>query len=268
MRPAYTRARFEARGDGRTRSGREPCSGDGTRDYDAAVSSDATALHARSRWVALVRFQARRLRSTPLGRFAFFASSALSVVAATWVVVLRVEDGASAPTAAVPVRVARMAFWLVALPVVLAAASSRMLADRKDGVEALARTSGFGSGAIVRARIAAAAAASAVGMAIPALVAAVASLGAAPSTASLSERALVLAAVLAYAVVSGSAAGALGAVADVLSPRRGRSLLLTVTFVSWALADVASEPRLSVTGLLGLVLKQLLAWLGLGRIGA
>ena len=166
-----------------------------------------------------------------MGRFAFFGSAGLTVLAVFWVVILRVEDGAAAPTAAVPVRIARMAFWLTALPVVLAAASSRMLADRKDGIEALARTQGFASGAVVRARIAAAA-------------------------------------VLVYAAVSGSAAGALGAIADVLSPRRGRSLLLTVTFVSWALADVASEPRLSVTGLLALVLKQLLSWFGLGRLGS
>ncbi len=203
-----------------------------------------------------------------MGRFAFFGSAGLTVLAVFWVVILRVEDGAAAPTAAVPVRIARMAFWLTALPVVLAAASSRMLADRKDGIEALARTQGFASGAVVRARIAAAAAAAAIGMGAPSLVAGVASLGAAPSTASLSERARVLVAVLVYAAVSGSAAGALGAIADVLSPRRGRSLLLTVTFVSWALADVASEPRLSVTGLLALVLKQLLSWFGLGRLGS
>jgi hypothetical protein len=222
----------------------------------------------RRRFRALLRYVASRLGETRLGRFARATSLALALAAIAWVVVLRVSDGAAAPVAAVPLRVAKMGFWLVAVPVALAAAHARTLSDERDGADALVRMRGFDSGAIAGARVAGAALIAALGGLVPAIAAAVSSAGASPSASALGERVLMLVAVCVYSVVAGGVVGALGALADLAAPRRGRWLLITATLVSWAISDIAHDPRLSLTGLLGLVLRQMVALFGLGKVGA
>jgi len=208
-----------------------------------------------------------RLLATRLGRFARASSVGIAIASIAWVVVLRLSDGAAAPVAAVPIQIAKLAFWVVAVPFALAAANARTLGDKKEGTEALLRIRGFDTTAIAVSRVVAAAWVGALGMLLPAVTAAVASAASAPSVGALGERARVLLAVAVYGLVGGGVISALGGAADLVAPRRGRWLLVTATIISWALSDVVHDPRLSVTGGLGLVLRTMVSVLGLGKIG-
>jgi hypothetical protein len=208
-----------------------------------------------------------RLRQTRMGRFARGASYGLAALALIWVITLRISDGSSAPLLGVPVRVAKLAFWLGAVPVALASATGFRLKDRAEGVEALLFTQGLGSRALDRARVVAAGFHGVLAISIPAAVAAIGSLAAAPTLRAAKERLLVTIAVMLYGVVAGGIVGSVGAIADWLMPRRGRSALITVAFASWALADFVHDPRLSVTGIFSIGLRLLLRAFGIGGIG-
>jgi hypothetical protein len=212
----------------------------------------------------LTKLLGRRLDRTGIGRFARWGSLLLGMACIAWVVLMRVQDGAHAPTLGVPLKIARASVWLCALPVALAAAHQRRLADRRDGVEALLFSRGIPARAQTAARVVAASVRVARAVMIPAGLAAVASLAAAPNASSLIDRALALFAVGCFAVLVAVVLGPIGALAEVVAPQRGRSLVLGVVVGSWALADLAGNPALSVTGVFGLFLRGLAGTLGLG----
>ncbi len=215
----------------------------------------------------LTRLLGRRLDRTGMGRFARWGSLALGVACIAWIVVLRVQDGAHAPTLAVPLKIARAAVWLGALPVALAAAHQRRLADRRDGVEAQLLSRGFSERQQTVARFVAAAALAGRAVIVPAGVAAIASLAVAPSGSALVDRGAVLFAVGCFALVVAAVVAPLGALAEIVAPQRGRSLVLGLILGSWALADLTDNASLSITGVLGLFLRGLVGALGLGGAG-
>lgn len=215
----------------------------------------------------LARMGRARLTRTGFGRAARFGSIALATFAVVWLIALRVADGAYAPALGVPVRVARYAFWLGAVPWALAAANERTLADRRDGIEALALSRGLTLASLAWARALCSVTGSARAILIPSLLAGVASAAIAPTVRVLVERALVLVSVATYGIASGVVLGALGALCDMVAPKRGRSVFIALAILSWAASDLANDPRLSLTGLLGSVLHETLRAFGLGRIG-
>lgn len=214
----------------------------------------------------LARLLTQRLERTGLGRLARMNAIFLAVVSVIWIVYLRASDGSTAPTLAIPVKVARAALWLSAFPLAFAAAHQRRLADRRDGIEALALARGVDGRQMVIARWFAALVRSAIVIAAPAALAALVSLAVASTAESAADRLMVLGVVSGFGLVSGTLLGSLGALSELVAPQRGRSVLLGTLFVSWGLADLAEKPFFSITGVLGLVLEGTLRALGLGAL--
>lgn len=209
----------------------------------------------------------RRLGGTGLGRLGRLGAVGLAAACLSWIVALRVQGGASAPMLAVPVKAARAALWIAALPVALGAAHQRGLSDRRDGFELSMLARGFSSQDLRIARLAAAFGRILRAALLPVVVAALASIACSPSLASIGDRLLVLVVVVLQSLLVGLVLAPLAVGCDVLAPSRGRTLCIGVLAASWALADVASDAVLSVTGALGVSLSALLSIVGLGRIG-
>lgn len=209
----------------------------------------------------------RRLGATGLARVGRLGAIGLALACLGWVVALRVQDGPTAPTVAIPVKAARAALWLAALPVALAAAHQRSLADRRDGFELAMLARGFTAGALRVARFLAVLERTLFAIVLPVSVAAAASIVTAPSLASARDRLLVLVVVVVHALVVSALLAPLAAACEALAPLRGRTLCVGVLVASWGLADLVSVPALSVFGVLDLSLAGLLSILGLGRIG-
>ncbi|NUO49979.1 MAG: hypothetical protein HOV80_14080 [Polyangiaceae bacterium] len=214
----------------------------------------------------LARLFTQRLDRTGLGRLARTNAMFIAAASVVWIVYLRAADGPTAPTLAIPVKVARAALWLSAFPLAFAAAHQRRLVDRRDGIEALALARGVDGRQMVSARFAGTLARSVSVIALPAVLAAVVSLACANTMRSAADRMLILAVVSGFGVLAGAVLGALGALSELVAPQRGRSVLLATLFVSWGLADLAEKPFFSITGMLGLVLKGTLRALGLGAV--
>jgi hypothetical protein len=215
----------------------------------------------------LARLFTQRLDRTGLGRLARTNAIFIAAVSVVWIVYLRAADGPTAPTLAIPVKVARAALWLSAFPLAFAAAHQRRIVDRRDGIEALALARGVDGGRMVSARFAATLSRSVLCVAAPAVLAGAVSLACANTLRSAADRLLVLAVVSGFGVVAGAVLGSLGALSELVAPQRGRSVLLATLFVSWGLADLAERPFFSITGALALALKGTLRALGLGAVG-
>ncbi len=216
---------------------------------------------------AIAGQSARRLDKSGWGRFARLNAVVLAVYFAAWVIFLRVDQGTTAPLLGLPVKAARLAVWTAALPLALAASHQRALIERREGFESLSLSLGAPVRALVAARFLAAASRAARAVAIPGVVAALVALACAPSVASVADRALVLALVAGFALLSGVVLGPLAAACELLAPLRGRSLFLVVLAASWGVADLTDRPLLSVTGALDLCLRAGLRVAGLGGIG-
>jgi hypothetical protein len=214
----------------------------------------------------LVRLFALRLGQTRLAKLARFASLAIALGTCITIAVVRASDGPSAPTAKLATSATRVSMWLVALAIALAASHQRAIADRRDGIEMLALSRGFDGSRLMAVRAAAASFLAFRWMLVPVLAAAVATMAASGTVAVLGQRALLLVVLVVFALVAGSVLGALGAAADGLSPRRGRSLFLIALLLSALVAEIARDPAMSITGGLLTVLNGLLHLVGAGKL--
>lgn len=214
----------------------------------------------------LTRLFARRLGETTLARLARFASVAIALLTCSAIVVTRVQDGPDAPLAKLALGATRTSMWLVAVAIALAASHQRSLADRKDGIELIATARGFDGARLGAVRAAAAASLSLRWMLLPAVATGLAAMAGSGSLKTLLARTAILAAVLVFTLLAASVLGALGAVADLLSARRGRTVLLSALLLSALLAEVARDPALSITGGLLTAFKGLLYLAGAGKL--
>jgi len=214
----------------------------------------------------LVRMFSSRLAATRLGRAARFFSVTIALGAVVFIGVIRVSEGAMATTARFATISARWSMWLVAICIALAASHQRAVADRRDGIEMLALARGFDGSRLLAVRALAAFWFSLRWMLVPAICAAVMSMATSGSTSVLFDRAKVLLAVVLFAIASSLVLGPLGAIADGLAPKRGRSVFIAALILSGFLAEIARDPSLSITGGLGQLLRTLLHALGVGRL--
>jgi hypothetical protein len=135
--------------------------------------------------------------------------------------------------------------WLGAGPVALSAAHAPRLRDQKDGVEVMVALRGVGAAALRRARVFAAAIVGGVVILVPTLIVAATVLVVA-ATGAVAVRCAVAALV---AAAGGALVGTVGSVCGEIGERRGRSLLLAVVIVPWALSGYWRIPSLSLVGL-------------------
>ncbi|MFO0547610.1 MAG: hypothetical protein U0271_04425 [Polyangiaceae bacterium] len=220
----------------------------------------------RPLFLELVRMFAGRLRQAPFARVARVMSVGLTLWFTGWVITLRVTEGPYAATAKLGISAARMAFWVVAFALALAASSGRTLADRRDGAEFLAFARGASARVQVGARACAAAWLALRWMLLPVATTAIASLASSGSAKVMRDRAFVLAATSLYTFASALLLGPLAALSDSASPRRGRSLFVFGVVATALVAEVARDPRMSLTGALGWLLAKLLFTVGLGAL--
>lgn len=207
----------------------------------------------------LVRLYEGRLAATPWGRFARVCSVAIAAGASLAVVALRASDGPRAATEGVVRASAIGALWLVGVTAALAASQRRAQADRRDGVDALALAHGAANGTLSTLRGLAAFGFTARWMLLPIVTVALASLGASGTLAMAAKRAVALTLLPLFALAVAAALSALATLSDRLAPRRGRSLLLAILFVSAAVAEASHIRELSVIGALRALLGGLLA---------
>jgi hypothetical protein len=185
-------------------------------------------------------------------------SVAIAVFSVLAVLAVRAEDGPEAETTGIARSAARAATWLVAVVIALAASHERSLSDRRDGVELFVFARGLEPSRLTLVRFLAAFRFAARWMLVPVIASAVASLAAAGAPKLLVTRALVLVALSFFAVVTCAVMGSLGAIADAVAPRRGRTLVIAVLALSGFVAELAKDPALSVTGALFTLLNGLL----------
>jgi hypothetical protein len=229
----------------------------------AAVSAAASSYRA---FRELTRLFARRLGETTLARVARFASLAIALVTCAGIIGTRVAEGPLAPLSKMALSATRASMWLVALAIALAASHQRSLADRKDGIELIATSRGFDGARLGGVRAAAAFSLSLRWMLVPAVGTTVAAMAGSGSLKVLLERAAILGAVTIFCVLAAAVLGALGAAADLLSARRGRTVLLSALVLSALVAEVARDPALSITGGLLTAFKGLLYLAGAGKL--
>lgn len=180
--------------------------------------------------------------------------------------VLRAEEGASAGTAKIAVNAARLSMWFVGLAVAFAASHQRAIEDRRDGVEMMALARGFAASRLLAVRAAAAFWLCARCMLLPIVACAAASTAASGSFKVAGKRGLIAIAVTLFALLASAVLGPLGALADHLSSKRGRTLVLVALLLTGLAAEVAHDPALAITGALLTVLNGLLHVVGAGKL--
>lgn len=182
------------------------------------------------------------------------------------IAILRAEEGASAGTAKIAVNAARMSMWLVGIAVTFAASHHRAIADRRDGIEMIALGRGFSESRLLAVRAVAAFWLSARCMLVPVVACAAASAASSGSFKVAGKRTLIALAVSLFALLASAVLGPLGALADNLSSKRGRTLVLVALLLSGLAAEVAHDPALAITGALLTALNGLLHVVGAGKL--
>ncbi|WP_437930446.1 hypothetical protein WMF37_14775 [Sorangium sp. So ce291] len=195
-----------------------------------------------------------RLRGAGGGRLGLAVAALISLGYGAMALVLRLDDGTTSLEGLLG-SAARGLAWAAAGPIALAAAHDRPAADRRDGIEALAAARGISRASLHGARSLAAMLEIARVIALP--LAALSVLAALLSgSALLALRHLAFGAALAlFGAVSGVTLGGLAAASGRVAGARGRALFLALTFIPWALADLAGDSRWSLPGALGAFLS-------------
>lgn len=132
-------------------------------------------------------------------------------------------------------------------------AGDRAGTDRSDGVEDMARIHGIAPATLAWGRLLAATVRLTALVALTCLPVALASMAAAPSLHDGLLRLASLVPLAAFSLGVGLVAGALASGCGWLSPRRGRSWLVAVVFLPWALDGVLVPTRSNVTSLPGVL---------------
>lgn len=201
--------------------------------------------------VALMRYRLRRTWGVRIGRV-----SAI-VVTGTFVAVafaLHEADGAlSSLTGLVP-RSARWLTWLAAGPALLSAANARGVADRADGVDALAMSRGASFRSVVSARTVATMVEAALLIAVPAVLIGLVATALAGSPRQAVARLLTTLLVVGFAGAAGAVLGVVANLSSRFGGARGRSLFAAVILVPWIIADVGGHGPWSIPGALDAVL--------------
>lgn len=128
--------------------------------------------------------------------------------------------------------------WLVGGCAALSAARDFKSVDEREGIAALTRLRGFDEAALEPARAIAVVSRIARLIAVPALLLALIGLLLSKSLAEVGWRALLCVAVVSYALLVGAVLGAVARWAALMSPRHGRSLLISAIVVPALLSSV------------------------------
>jgi hypothetical protein len=194
------------------------------------------------------------------------ARGAAALVTFTCVILLvvdRLELGAQHRGSVWVTSATRTSLWLVAAAIALAACQERRLSERKDGLEWLARGVGVDPGRLPWVRLRATFWLSARWSSLAPLVVGLTAVACATTLATAGKRALLVAACLVHAFVTSGLLAAVATLAEELSPKRGRSMLLVVFFVSAALAELTGVRSLSLLHVLGSLLPSMIRLVGL-----
>lgn len=152
--------------------------------------------------------------------------------------------------------VARAGTWIAWLPGTVLAwwcAGDRAGTDRADGIERLASIHGITPSTLAWGRLLAATLRITALVALCCLPVAVASLAAAPSMHDGLLRLASLLPLAAFSVAVGLVAGAIASGCGWLSPHRGRTWLVAIVFLPWALDGVLVPTRANVASLPGML---------------
>jgi hypothetical protein len=151
----------------------------------------------------------------------------------------------------------------VAAAIALAACQERRLAERRDGLEWLSRGVGVEPSRLPWVRFRATFSLSARWSALAPLLVGLTAIACATTLATAGKRVLVLVACVAHALVTSGLLAGVATLAEELSPKRGRSMLLVVFFVSAALAELTGVRALSLLHALGSLLPAMIRLFGL-----
>ena len=192
--------------------------------------SPSTATAPRpAPWQRLVALADERLSGLFGMRFARFA--AVCIVVGYAIAILSAATVSGSRPGLLVVRALGWLSWLVAGAGALSAARDLAALDERDGVSDLVGARGFPLSALGPARTLAASFRIARLTAVPVLLLALLALVLARSGAELANRALLCAAVVAYAALLGGVLGVLARWSSALSPSHGKSVFLALLFV-------------------------------------
>jgi len=199
-----------------------------------------------------IRLADWRLRASWSWRGAVVAGAALSAFFTLSIVYLAVR-GHGASVGNVPARAALWIGWAAGALIAWWNATDRSHADRSEGISALARCHGLNERLLPAARALAAwwRLSLLVGAAL--LPVAIASIAASPDRGLLIARVGALAVLALFALVTGLVGGAVASLCGAASPRHGRSLLLLIVLLPWAMDGVVTQGRAGAGSLPGLL---------------
>jgi hypothetical protein len=195
-----------------------------------------------------------------------FARGVAAVVTVTFVILLvvdRLELGAQHKGSLWVTSATRTSLWLVAAAIALAACQERRLAERRDGLEWLSRGVGVEPSRLPWVRFRATFSLAARWSALAPILVGLTAIACATTLATAGKRALVLVACVVHALLTSGLLAGVATVAEELSPKRGRSMLLVVFFVSAALAELTGVRALSLLHALGSLLPAMIRLVGL-----
>jgi hypothetical protein len=218
--------------------------------------------NARALVWEVVRQFSTRLERTPFGRFARAFALLLSVVFVSLLLADRLEYGAKYKAATWVTSAARTSLWCVVGAVTLAASQKRALADRRDGVEWLCLSVGLAPSRLPWLRMMSTFWLGFRWASLSVLLVGGAAMAAAGSFSVVWKRSLVMLACLIFLAVTTALFSAMATLADELAPKRGRSALMLLVFISVALAELSSVKELSVAHWVSALLPMLTKLMG------
>lgn len=241
-----------------------PGSADYVRLAQVAAEPNRESTERRRTFAAAISLARARLSERGWARFARAVAALVFVGFAVAAFVLRGEQEQGASVALL-VAEARVALWVIGLPIAVAAAGDLRAADRNDGVEALVAARGLSPRSLVAARFLAAMihASLVLGLAVGGV--ALVSIAFAVDARAALARVSALVGSLFFAVVAGAVLGGLGSACGRAARKRGQRLVLALVVLPWLVGDAFGHAGFSIPGALDAVMSFAL---GVAPVGA